>query len=73
MPRAEKFGDLIPADHKVFSEGCESRHNHRYAVEVQDWQHSGYNPTRAKQKLLRKPGEPSEVPGADKETQSHLH
>ena len=27
--RAEKFGDLITADHKVFSENCESRNNHR--------------------------------------------
>ena len=36
MPRAEIFGDLITADHKVLSEGCESRHNHRYAVVVQD-------------------------------------
>ena len=30
------FGDLIKADHKVLSEGCESRNNHRYAVVVQD-------------------------------------
>ena len=30
------FGDLITADHKVFSEGCESRNNHRYAIVVQD-------------------------------------
>ena len=36
VPRAEKFGDLITADHKVLSEGCESRNNHRYAVVVQD-------------------------------------
>ena len=36
LPRAEKFGDLIPADHKVVNEGCESRDNHRYAVVVQD-------------------------------------
>ena len=35
-PRAEKFGDLITADRKVLSEGCESRNNHRYAVVVQD-------------------------------------
>ena len=35
-PRAEKFGDLITADHKVLNEGCESRDNHRYAVVVQD-------------------------------------
>ena len=36
VPRAEKFGDLITADHKVLSDNCESRHNHRYAVVVQD-------------------------------------
>ena len=34
--RAESFGDLTTADHKVLSEGCESRNNHRYAVVVQD-------------------------------------
>ena len=27
--RAENFRDLITADHKVLSEGCESRNNHR--------------------------------------------
>ena len=31
VPRAENFGD-----HKVLSEGCESRNNHRNAVVVQD-------------------------------------
>ena len=36
VPRAEKFGDLITADHQVLSEGCESRNNHRYAVVMQD-------------------------------------
>ena len=36
VPIMENFGDLITADHKVLSEGCESRHNHRYAVVVQD-------------------------------------
>ena len=36
MPRAEHFGDLITADHKVPSEESESRNNHRYAVVVQD-------------------------------------
>ena len=30
------LGDLITADHKVLSDNCESRHNHRYAVVVQD-------------------------------------
>ena len=36
ISRAEKFGDLMAADHKVLSEGSESRNNHRYAVVVQD-------------------------------------
>ena len=36
VPRAENFGDLITADHKVLSDTCESRSNHRYAVVVQD-------------------------------------
>ena len=39
-PRAgdadENFGDLISADHKVLSEGFESRNNHRCAVVVKD-------------------------------------
>ena len=34
--RADDFGDLITADHKVLSDSCESRNNHRYAVVVQD-------------------------------------
>ena len=36
VPRAEKFGDLITADHKVHNEEGKSRNNHRYAVVVQD-------------------------------------
>ena len=36
MPRAEHFGDLITADHKVLSEESESRKNHRYVEVVQD-------------------------------------
>ena len=36
VPRAANFGDLITADHKVLSDNCESRDNHRYAVVVQD-------------------------------------
>ena len=32
VPRAEIFVDLIAADHKVLSESCESRNNHRLAV-----------------------------------------
>ena len=40
LPRAEKFGDLITADHKVLKEGCESRDIHQYAVMVQRSCHS---------------------------------
>ena len=36
VPRAEKFGDLIPADNKILNEEGESRNNHQYAVVVQD-------------------------------------
>ena len=36
VPRAKNFGDLMTADHKVLSEGCESRNNHRCAIVVQD-------------------------------------
>ena len=36
VPRDENFGDLITADHKVLSDYCECRNNHRYAVVVQD-------------------------------------
>ena len=36
VPRAANFGDLIQADHKVLSDNCESRNNHRYAVVLQD-------------------------------------
>ena len=36
VPRADNIGDLITADHKVLSDNCESRNNHRYAVVVQD-------------------------------------
>ena len=33
--RTEKYGDLITAEHKILSEGCQSRNNHRYAAVVQ--------------------------------------
>ena len=36
VPRAANFGDLITANHKVLSESCESRNNHRHAVVLQD-------------------------------------
>ena len=52
--RAENFGDLITADHKVFSENCESRINRRYAVVCRTWPPNRSSRIRAKQKLLRK-------------------
>ena len=55
VPRAENFGDLITADHKVLSEVCESRNNLRYVVVVQDLATNGSSRIRAKHKLLRKP------------------
>ena len=50
VPRAENCGDLITADHKVLSEGCESRNNHRYAIVVQDLATQWIQSIRAKQK-----------------------
>ena len=69
IPRAEKFGDLMTADHKVPNEGSESRNNHWYAVVVQDlatqWIQSC--PCKNKnsletEKSLRKFPEPSQRP-----------
>ena len=51
VPRAEIFGDLITAD-KVLSDNCKSRHNHRYAIVVQDL--TTQCRIRAKPKLLKK-------------------
>ena len=57
VPRAEVFGDLITADHKVLSENCESRNNHRYAIVVQDlatqWIHSYPCKTKTSQETER--------------------
>ena len=69
VPRAENLGDLITADHKVLSEGCESRNNHRYAVVVQDLatQWIQLHPCKAKtsqetQRSLQKFLEPNRKP-----------
>ena len=53
--RADKFGDLITADHKGLDEGCASRDNHRYALVVQDL--NGFNLIRAKLRLHMRWGE----------------
>ena len=56
VPKAEKkiLVIQITADHKVLSEGCESRHNHRLPMQNKNFS-----------------GNPEELAGADKETQSH--
>ena len=74
VPRAAHFGDLITADHKVLSDNCESRNNHRYAVVVQDvatqWiqAYPCKNKTSQEtQRSLQKFLEP------ERKTKSHLH
>ena len=57
VPRAENVDDFITADHKVLSERCESRNNHRHAVVVQDmatqWIQSYPCKTKASQETQR--------------------
>ena len=68
------FGDLITADHKVFSDNCESRNNHRYAVVVQDLATQWIQGVSVqKQNFTRNPAQLAKVPGTRKETKSHLH
>ena len=69
VPRAENFGDLITADHKVLSDKCESRNNHQYAVVVQglatQWLQSYSYKTKTSQetqKTLQKFLEPTRKP-----------
>ena len=73
VPRADNFGDLITADHKVLSDNCESRNNHRYAVVVQDLatQWIQAYPCK-KQNFTRNPEKRAKVPGAREEAKSHL-
>ena len=74
VPRATNFGDLITADHKVLSDNCESRNNHRSAVVVQGSSHSnGSRRIGAKTKLHKKPREACKRSWNREETKSHLH
>ena len=57
VPRAVNFGDLITADHKVLSDNCESRNNHRYAVVVQDLATQWIQTYPCRTKLHKKPRE----------------
>ena len=74
VPRAENFGGLITADHKIPSEGSESRNTHRYAVVVQDlatqWLQSYPCKTKTSEETQKSL---MMVPEADEETKSHLH
>ena len=54
VPRAESSGDLITADDKFLSEGCESRNNPRHAVVVQDLATRWIQSYPCEKKLLRK-------------------
>ena len=67
--RSENFGDLITADHKVFSDNCESRNKHRYAVVVQDLatQWIQAYPLQ-KQNFTRNPEKLAKVPGTREES-----
>ena len=69
VPRAEKFGDLITADHNVLNEEDTSRNNHWHTVVVHDlatqWIQSYPCKTKTCQeteKSLRKFLEPSQKP-----------
>ena len=58
--RAEHFGDLITADHKILSKESESRNNHRHAVVVQDLATQWIQSYTCKQKLSRDPEDSKE-------------
>ena len=69
LPKTDTFGDWVIADHKILSEESESRHNHRYAVVVQDlatqWLQSYPCKTKTSQetqKSLKKFLEPTRKP-----------
>ena len=69
----KNFGDLITADHKVLSDNCQSRNNHRYAVVVQDLATQWIQAYPCKNNFTRNPEKLAKVPGTREETKSHLH
>ena len=73
VPRAANFGDLITVDHKVPSNNCESRNNHRYAVVVQDRHSMDPGVSVQNKNFTRHPEKLAKVLGAEQETKSHLH
>ena len=73
--RAEKFGDLITADHKVLNEEGEPRNNHRYAVVVQDLatQLSGFSSVQKQKHFQETEKSFTKVPRAVTKAESHWH
>ena len=70
MPRAEHFGDLTTADHKVPNEGCESRNNVLFAVVVQNLATQRIQSYPCKTKTSHKTQKKlTKVLGVDEETQ----
>ena len=60
VPRAEHFGDLITADHKILSKESESRNNHRHAMVVQDLATQWIQSYTCEHKLSRDPEDSKE-------------
>ena len=72
VPRAEHFGDLITADHKVLSEESDSRNNHRYVGVVQDLATQWIQLYPCKTNIPRKPKEACESSWSQIGTQKSL-
>ena len=62
MHRAEHFGDLKTADHKVLSEECESRNNSQMLSWYRIWPVNGYNLIRVKSKTSQETERITTVP-----------
>ena len=62
--RAERYGDLTTVEHKILSEGAESRNKHRFAVVVQvlatQWNPCQTETSQETEKNLRKSLRPSQ-------------
>ena len=72
VPRAEPFGDLMTAGHKILDEDSESRNNHRYPVVVQDLTTQWIQSYPCKQNLGSKQKKITKVSRADSQAKSHV-
>ena len=74
VPRAENFGDLITADHKVLSDNCESRKQSSICSRGARSSHSMDPGVSVQNKnFKRNPVKLAKVPGTREETKNHLH